>query len=108
MSGPSIVKFSAASIHDATEIPRVRARRNDLRMSLPAEFGRAFADLDPGSRANIERAAEMVAVVEYSRRAIAAGAPAASDLRDLARLEKLSREILMRIGLSPNLLENTQ
>ncbi len=107
MSGPSIVKFSAALIHDTTEIPRVRARRNELRISLPAEFGSAFADLDLGSRANIERAAELIAVVEYSRRAIAAGAPAASDLRDLARLEKLSREILTRVGLSTNLLENT-
>ena len=98
MAGPSLVKFILAQIHDGSDAARARARRDALIQSIAGGLG-GYEGLDRDRLSKVERAAELIAVVEYSRRAIAAGAPTEGDHRNLERLEAFSRKAVAELGL---------
>jgi hypothetical protein len=94
----TLVKFSIAQVHDRSETIRVRARRDALVQSIAAGLG-GYMGLDRDQVSKVERAAELIAVAEHSRRAIAAGSPTDFDHRDLERLEAFSRKAVAELGL---------
>lgn len=95
---PSLVKFMLAQIHDGSDAARARARRDALIQSIAGGLG-GYADLGRDQLCKVERAAELIAVAEYSRRAVAAGAPTEKERRDLDRLEGFSRKAVAELGL---------
>jgi hypothetical protein len=95
----TLVKFAIAQIHDRAATIRVRARRDALLQSLAVGLGSTYADLDRERRSKVDRAAELIAVAECSRRAVAAGTPTEADHRSLERLEAFSRKAVAELGL---------